>query len=77
MKEIEKFIIDKIEELTFTSVTIDDKLWTDKILDSITIVELAVALELQYGIKIDNSEITIENFDSVRALIQFVITRKN
>jgi acyl carrier protein len=77
MKEIEKFIIDKIEELTFTSVTIDDKLWTDKILDSITIVELAVALELQYGIKIDNSEITIENFDSVRALIQFVLTRKN
>ena len=77
MKEIEKFIIDKIEELTFTSVTIDDKLWTDKILDSITIVELAVALELQYGIKIDNSEITIENFDSVSELVKFVTNKRN
>ncbi len=77
MEEIEKFIIGKIEELTFTTVTADDKLWTDKILDSITIVELAVALELNYGIKIGNSEITVENFDSVTELVKFVTNKRN
>jgi acyl carrier protein len=77
MEEIEKFIIEKIEELTFTTVTADDKLWSDKILDSITIVELAVALELNYGIKIGNSEITVENFDSVSELFKFVKNKRN
>ena len=77
MEEIEKFIIEKIEELTFTTVTADDKLWSDKILDSITIVELAVALELNYGIKIGNSEITVENFDSVSELVKFVTNKRN
>lgn len=77
MEEIEKFIIEKIEELTFTTVTADDNLWSDKILDSITIVELAVALELNYGIKIGNSEITVENFDSVSELVKFVTNKRN
>lgn len=77
MEEIENFIIEKIEELTFTTVTADDKLWSDKILDSITIVELAVALELNYGIKIGNSEITVENFDSVSELVKFVTNKRN
>lgn len=76
MLEIESFIIEKIEELTFTSVTREDKLWTDKILDSITIVELAVALELKYEIKITNSEITMENFDKISDLVQFVTLKR-
>ncbi len=42
---MEKFIIAKIEEITFTEVSPTDSLWEEKVLDSISIVELVVELE--------------------------------
>ena len=42
---MEDFLIEKIEELTFTKVTVDELLWESRILDSITIVELVVEIE--------------------------------
>ena len=77
MENIEQFVTQKIEELTFTTVTSSDLLWTDKILDSITIVELAVALELEYKIKIPNNEIIIDHFDSIGSIVQYVMSKKN
>ena len=41
---MEQFIKDKIEEIAFSRVNNDDLLWTDKILDSITLVELIVEI---------------------------------
>jgi acyl carrier protein len=75
MEGIEQYVMQKIEELTFTSVNRTDLLWTDKILDSITIVELAVAIELEYKIKIPNNEITIDHFDTVDSIVQFILKK--
>jgi acyl carrier protein len=75
MEGIEQYVMQKIEELTFTSVNKTDLLWTDKILDSITIVELAVAIELEYKIKIPNNEITIDHFDTVDSIVQFILKK--
>ena len=77
MENIKQFVTQKIEELTFTSVNPSDLLWTDKILDSITIVELAVALELEYKIKIPNNEIIIDHFDSLDSIAQYVMSKKH
>ena len=77
MEGIEQYVMQKIEELAFTSVNKADLLWTDKILDSITIVELAVALELEYKIKIPNNEIIIDHFDSLDSIVQYVMSKKH
>ena len=76
MENIEQFLIQKIEELSFTEISKDDLLWTDKILDSIIIVELAVAIEIQFGIKIPNADIIVENFDSIDLIAEYIIKAK-
>ena len=76
MENIEQFLIQKIEELSFTEISKDDLLWSDKILDSIIIVELAVAIEIQFGIKIPNADIIVENFDSIDLIAEYIIKAK-
>jgi acyl carrier protein len=65
-------IINQIEELSFTRVSEDELLWTDKILDSITIVELVVFIEIEFGIKVPNADITESNFNSVNAIVDYI-----
>jgi acyl carrier protein len=53
-------------------VNSDDLLWTDKILDSITIVELIVELEAEYDIEIPMNEVVIENFETVDLIVKYI-----
>jgi acyl carrier protein len=76
MENIEQFLIQKIEELSFTEISKSDRLWTDKILDSITIVELVVAIEIQFGIKVPNVDIVVENFDSIDLIAEYIVKAK-
>ncbi len=76
MENIEQFLIQKIEELSFTEISKSDRLWTDKILDSITIVELVVAIEIQFGVKVPNVDIIVENFDSIDLITEYIVKAK-
>lgn len=67
-----QFIKDKIQEIAFTDVNSDDLLWTDKILDSITIVELIVEIEANYDIEIPMNEVVIENFETVDLIVKYI-----
>jgi acyl carrier protein len=69
---MEQFLKDRIEEIAFVQVDIDDMLWTDRILDSITIVELIVELEGEYGIEIPMVDVVEENFNSVRLIMAYL-----
>jgi acyl carrier protein len=53
-------------------VNSDDLLWTDKILDSITIVELIVEIEANYDIEIPMNEVVIENFETVDLIVKYI-----
>lgn len=68
---MEEFIINKIEELSFTKVESNTPLWPD-VLDSITIVELSVELENNFGVSISIDEIIESNFKTVNTIIQFI-----
>jgi acyl carrier protein len=69
---MEKFIINKIEEIAFTSVNYRDSLWENKILDSITLVELVVELENEYKINVPFNEIVTENFETVERIVIYL-----
>lgn len=68
---MEEIIINKIEELSFTKVESNTPLWPD-VLDSITIVELSVELENNFGVSISIDEIIESNFKTVNTIIQFI-----
>ncbi len=74
---MEDFLLDKIEEISFTRVEKEDSLWQSRVLDSITIVELAVEVEAEYGIKIPFEEIVEDNFESVDLLVKYIQSKQN
>jgi len=73
---MEKFIIDKIQEIAFAKVKIDDLLWSTKVLDSITLIELIVEIEGEYNIKVPFNEIIEENFETVSFMIIYIESKK-
>jgi acyl carrier protein len=69
---MEEFLKEKIEELTFESVEASESLIQSGILDSITVVDLAVFIEEEYGVSIPFNEIKPEYFETIETIIQFV-----
>lgn len=45
-------------------------------LDSLTVIELAIALETRFGFEIEDSELTAEVFETVGSLADYVRTRR-
>jgi len=70
------FLIEKIEEIAFETVDENDSLWESRVLDSITIVELAVEIETEFDIKIGFDEIIVDNFETLGRLINFVKSKQ-
>ena len=65
--------MDKIKEVILgicpnVDLDSDAKLVTDKIVDSIDLVEIISDLEDEFGVSIDTEEIVPENFDSVASI---------
>lgn len=74
---MEKFLKETISEIAFAEVENDELLWESGILDSITIIELAVEIENYFKINIPIEEVIIENFGSVNHLIGYIEKKKN
>lgn len=73
---MEEFLIAKIEELAFSKVEVNDSLWQSKILDSISIVELVVEIENEYGISVPFNEIIEDNFETVANMIKYISSKQ-
>ncbi len=73
---MENFLIDKIQEIAFSTVTKDESLWQARVLDSITIVELVVEIEAEYGIKIPFNEITEDHFETVELMVKYIQSKQ-
>lgn len=70
------FLIEKIEEIAFTSVTVDDSLWNSGVLDSIAIVEFAAEVEEEFDLEIPFDDIIEENFETLTRLIVYIQKKK-
>lgn len=69
---MQNFLIDTIEEIAFSTVEKDESLWQSGVLDSITIVELAVEIEKKFNIKIPFDEIIEANFETVGLIMAYI-----
>lgn len=70
---IENFLYGAADELPPDG----QSLIASEIIDSTGVVELVAYLEESHGIRVDDDDITPENFDSIAALVNFVSTQQN
>ncbi len=75
MSSVKDFIRQEIKNLVFKQVQNEDSLIKAGVLDSITAVDLAVAIENEYGLQIPFTEITAENFESIENIYQYLLTK--
>lgn len=70
MDEIKVFIQNEVMSLAFARVDFDTSLVKSKLLNSISVVELLVAIEEKTGKKIPQYLIKEENFDTINIIIE-------
>jgi acyl carrier protein len=70
--EITTFLKDTINEIAFAQVTNEESLFISKLIDSITFVDLLVAIEEKMNIKIKQNEVNTDNFDTVNQIAIFI-----
>ncbi len=65
-------------DVTPEDIKDDDQLvGGDTGIDSIDVLELVMMIEKDYGVKIDNKELGVKVFGSVRALASFILNARN
>ncbi len=71
MNNLKAFLIEEIKGLTFTTVNENDSLLKAKVLDSISVVDLIVAIEDKTGLHIPTGEIE-NNFETVNHIVSYL-----
>lgn len=77
---ISEKIREYIKSASFSSVdNLDDELliFKEGILDSMGLISLFSFLEEEFNIQITDADLVEENFESVKAITQFVLQRQN
>jgi acyl carrier protein len=63
-------------DVDWTKVSDDDSLWNEGVLDSIRMIELISFIEKEFNIKIENDDLTPDNFDSINRISQYISLKK-
>jgi acyl carrier protein len=69
MDELKAFIQNEIKTIAFKKVEMDESLIKSKVLDSIGVVDLIVAIEEKTGKQIPQHLVTDENFETINEII--------
>ncbi len=82
----EERVIERVRELVVTSlqlpveaaqIDVDEPLFGgDATVDSMGSLEIVAAIEKEYGFHIPDDDLRVELFDSVRALVGYVLSRR-
>lgn len=73
--EIETKLADIIESIILTSVDADTLLIESGLIDSLSAVDVALAVEREFGVKIPPSEIDV-HLESVQTLAHYIASHK-
>ena len=75
--ELVNFLKKSIAEIAFSDVEVDESLFISKLIDSISFVDLLVAIEEKMKIKIKVNEVNTDNFDTVNMITTFIEKKLN
>jgi acyl carrier protein len=71
-EKVREFVLDAAQRKGLESVTDDESLTENGVIDSLAIFRLVSFLEDTFGVRIADEEIVNENFRSVKAIDSFV-----
>jgi len=74
--QIERFITEKLLRGSRQSVGPDESLISSGILDSLNWLQLVGFVEKRFGVKIEDSELTPEAWDTVNAIGELVVRKQ-
>lgn len=59
-------------DVDWTKFSDDDSLWNEGVLDSIGMIELISFIEKEFNIKVENDDLTPDNFDSINRISGYI-----
>jgi len=76
MDELKEFIQNELKELIFKTVDFDEPLISTKVLDSILLVDLIVAIEEFADVSIPAGEVNEEYFETINKISEYIYSLK-
>ncbi len=80
MESIINFLSDKIASEILQqkdrSIKADEKLISSGLIDSFSLVDLALIVEDEYDVHLDDTELTADNFDTLQELAEIIQSRQ-
>ena len=80
MESIINFLSDKIASEILQqkdrSIKADEKLISSGLIDSFSLVDLALIVEDEYDVHLDDTELTADNFDTLKELAEIIQSRQ-
>jgi len=77
--DIKQQIIDEIELLANAKVKDNDEIifGKEKLLDSLNVLHILLFIDMNYSIKVDTIELSIENFNTINKIVSYVESKLN
>jgi acyl carrier protein len=72
-KELKKFILNEILRDTTYRIKPDEPLISGGLIDSFSVVQIAVFVEQEFGIVIPDADLTVENMDTLDKITQLIL----
>ena len=73
---IEKFIAEKILKQPNKVITADESLISSGLIDSFNLMDLALFIEDTFGVRVEDTELYAETFDTLEQLAALISSRK-
>ena len=77
MSTIAKFIAIEILSQPNKKIGVDEKLISSGLIDSLSLVDIALFVEEQYQVIIDDTELNADTFDTLEELGQLILSRQS
>ncbi len=73
---LSKKIAERILKQPNRVIKMDEPLISSGLIDSFSLVDLAIIVEDEFGVRIDDSELNADTFDTLDALVKLIESRK-
>ncbi|KXK11642.1 MAG: Acyl carrier protein [Chloroflexi bacterium OLB14] len=73
---IGKFVAEKILKQPNKEIKPDEALISSGLIDSFSLMDLAMFVEDNFGVRIEDTELNADTFDSLNQLAELIISRK-
>ena len=74
--QLSKFIAEKILKQPGRAIGADEKLISSGLIDSFSLMDLALFVEDTYGVRIEDTELNADTFDSLNQLSTLIESRR-